>query len=159
MPPLAPDRFERVLGVAALLMLAAVVAAVGRGRTEWARIPVEVWPHLATVVVALALTPVMMFARRGDRRHRLLGRVWVVTMVLTALLSFRVRLIDGGGFSWIHLLSAWVLVQAPLVWWTARTHDVARHRSMVRGLATGSLLVAGFFTFPFDRLLGHWLFG
>ena len=24
---------------------------------------------------------------------------------------------------------------------------------------TGALLVAGFFTFPFDRLLGHWLFG
>jgi hypothetical protein len=25
-------------------------------------------------------------------------------------------------------------------------------------LATGALLIAGFFTFPFDRLLGHWLF-
>jgi len=29
----------------------------------------------------------------------------------------------------------------------------------VRGLIIGALLIAGFFTFPFHRLLGHWLFG
>ena len=32
------------------------------------------------------------------------------------------------------------------------------HRGSVRGMVTGALLVAGFFTFPFDRMLGHWLF-
>jgi uncharacterized membrane protein len=30
---------------------------------------------------------------------------------------------------------------------------------MVRGMVTGALLVAGFFTFPFGRMLGAWLFG
>ena len=29
---------------------------------------------------------------------------------------------------------------------------------MVRGLVIGALLIAGFFTFPFNRLLGSWLF-
>jgi uncharacterized membrane protein len=33
-----------------------------------------------------------------------------------------------------------------------------RHRRGVRAMVTGALLIAGFFTFPFDRLLGHWLF-
>jgi len=28
-----------------------------------------------------------------------------------------------------------------------------------RFLAVGALLIAGFFTFPFDRPLGRWLFG
>ena len=67
--------------------------------------------------------------------------------------------INDGGFSFIHLISLWVLIQVPLIVVTARTHRVVRHRRAVRGMAIGALLVAGFFTFPFHRLLGHWLFG
>jgi uncharacterized membrane protein len=35
----------------------------------------------------------------------------------------------------------------------------ARHRRGIRAMVLGALLIAGFFTFPFDRLLGRWLFG
>jgi hypothetical protein len=35
-----------------------------------------------------------------------------------------------------------------------RLDDAAAHR-----LAAGPPRGAGFFTFPFDRMLGHWLFG
>ena len=59
----------------------------------------------------------------------------------------------------IHILSAWVLVQVPLIIWSARRHDVRRHRRAVRGMVIGALLVAGFFTFPFGRMLGQWLAG
>ena len=59
----------------------------------------------------------------------------------------------------IHIISAVTLVLVPRLVWTARHHRVAQHRRAVRGLVTGALLIAGFFTFPFDRLLGHWLFG
>jgi uncharacterized membrane protein len=48
---------------------------------------------------------------------------------------------------------------APRVWLTARAHNVVGHRATVRGLVTGALIIAGYFTFPFDRMLGHWLFG
>ena len=47
----------------------------------------------------------------------------------------------------------------PLIVWAARTHNVARHRNAVRGMVAGALIIAGIFTFPFDRLMGHWLFG
>ena len=155
--PITPDRYERLLAIAALALLAVVLAALARGAGEWDRVPAIVWAHLATIGVALVLTPVMMLRRRGDRLHRRLGRVWVAAMVVTALLSFGIQ--NRGGLSWIHILSAFTLGVAPLVWWTAATHRVPEHRGAVRGLATGALLVAGFFTFPFDRLLGHWLFG
>jgi uncharacterized membrane protein len=46
-----------------------------------------------------------------------------------------------------------------LLVWYARRHQVARHRGAVRGMVMGALLVAGFFTFPFGRLMGRWLFG
>ena len=53
----------------------------------------------------------------------------------------------------------WTLLQVPVIVLAARRHDVARHRSAVRGMVLGALLIAGFFTFPFNRLLGQWLFG
>ena len=52
-----------------------------------------------------------------------------------------------------HRLTAILLVLA------APRNNVSRHRRTVRGLIIGALLIAGFFTFPFERLLGHWLFG
>ncbi len=80
-------------------------------------------------------------------------------MLATALLSFNVRGINNGQLSPIHLLSAYTVIQAPLIWWAARTHRIAAHRRSVRLMVTGALLIAGVFTFPFGRLLGHWLFG
>jgi uncharacterized membrane protein len=157
--PIAPDRYEKVLSVGAMLLLAAVTIALFKGRADFDRVPLPVWPHLLTIVVAVALTPVMLLRRRGDDRHRVLGYVWIAAMLATAASSFFLRDINHGGFSWIHLLSAWTLIQVPLLWWRARQHDVAAHRAGVRGIVTGALLIAGFFTFPFDRLLGHWLFG
>jgi uncharacterized membrane protein len=157
--PLSPDRYERILALGATLLLAAVVVALMKGRSEWHLIAPKVWAHLTTIMVALSLTPVMMLRRRGDPLHRKLGWVWVVAMVATALLSFAIRDSNRGNFSFIHILSAWVLIQVPLIVRAARNHDVASHRTRVRAMTTGALLVAGFFTFPFNRLLGHWLMG
>ena len=158
-PTIAVDRFERLLAIAALVLLGFVLAALGRGVAHWGLVPPVIWAHLLTILVALVLTPVMLLRRRGDGLHRLLGRVWVAAMVATALFSFWVRTINPGHFSPIHLLSLFTLVQAPLIWWSARTHRVARHRFAVRAMVTGALLIAGFFTFSSGRLLGHFLFG
>ena len=157
--PIAPDLFEHVLAGAALVLLGAVLIALARGWGEWNRIPGTVWAHLVTITVATALTPVMLLRRRGDPLHRRLWWVWAGAMILTAAISFAIRDINRGGLSFIHILSAWTLIQVPIIIWSARMHNLKRHRGSVRGTVTGALLVAGFFTFPFDRLLGHWLFG
>ena len=78
-------------------------------------------------------------------------------MLATAIDSLFLRITNPGGFSIIHVLSAWTLIQVPIIVASARNHNVKRHRRAVRGMVTGALLIAGFFTFPFDRLLGHWL--
>ena len=157
--PLAPQAFDRILAAAAALLLAAVVAALARGFDEWDRVPAVVWAHIGTILVALALTPLMLLRKRGDRPHRVLGWIWAVALFLTAAISFGVREINPGGFSLIHLLSVLTIVQVPLIVRYARRHDWKRHRAAVRGMVTGALLVAGFFTFPFGRLMGTWLFG
>ncbi|MEG3181062.1 DUF2306 domain-containing protein [Sphingomonas sp. LT1P40] len=157
--PLSADRYEQILAFGAIALLLAVIVALARGYREWALVPWQVWPHLATVAVALALTPVILLGRRGDQRHRWLGRIWVGAMFLSALLSFGLTGTNPGHFSFIHLISAYVVVSAPLIWWSAATHRITTHRRSVRGMVTGALLIAGFFTFPFDRLMGRWLFG
>lgn len=154
----AADRFETVLAIGALVLLGAVGIALAKGQADWSRVPAMVWLHLLTIGIALTLTPVMLLRPRGDRRHRQLGYVWVTAMGLTALISFAIRDANNGGFSIIHILSLWTLIQVPLIVWRARQHKVAQHRSAVRGMVFGALLIAGFFTFPFDRMLGHWLF-
>lgn len=157
--PLSPDRYERALAVAAMLVLAMTLAALARGHANWGRVPGFVWAHLATIIVALALTPPMLLRRRGDRLHRRLGWLWCGSLVATAALSFGIRDTRDGGFSLIHILSVWTLVQVPLIVVSARNHRVAAHRSAVRGMVTGALVIAGLFTFPFGRMLGRWLFG
>ena len=157
--PSAVMSLDRVLAAGAVAIFVATTIAIARGYAEWARIPSSVWAHIATIAVALALTPVMLLRQRGDRLHRRLGYVWIAAMALTALISFDIRLIMRGGFSPIHLLSVWTLIQVPLIVWRARRHEVVRHRSAVRGMVLGALLIAGFFTFPFGRLMGNWLFG
>ncbi len=167
-PPAAPlpasalrgaDRFEQALSLGAVVILIAMVAAVARGQGDWPKIPLSVWLHLATIGVALVLTPVMLLRPRGTRGHRQIGYVWVAAMIATAVISLNIRLVNNGGFSMIHILAVWTLIQVPLIIIRARQHDHRRHRSAVRGMVLGALLIAGFFTFPFGRLLGMWLFG
>jgi len=157
-PLLGPDLTERLIGWAALIMLAAIVVALGRGYGQWQFLPWQVWAHLATMLTALVLTTTLFWNRRGTRRHRQLGYAWVGSLFITALVSLDIRLVNRGGFSVIHLLSIWTLIQLPIIVWSARNHNHQRHRQAVRGMAIGALLIAGFFTFPFGRLLGEWLF-
>lgn len=156
---IAPNGYDKALSGAAGLLLAAVIVALVRGHTQWPQVPGIVWAHLFTVLISLALTPWMLLRPRGTPTHRLLGKILVLAMVATAALSLLVRTINPGHFSVIHILSIFVLIMAPRVWLTARVHQVARHRATVRGLVTGALLIAGFFTLPPFRLLGGWLFG
>jgi uncharacterized membrane protein len=158
-PPNPATRFERLLAYATIALTAVALVAIIKGRVEWDQVPATLWLHLGTLFVALLLTPVLLLRRRGDGLHRKLGWIWASAMMATALASLWVRMIAHGHFSLIHLLSVLVLVTVPLLVWRARSHNVPAHRSSVRGIVTGAIVVAGFFTFPFDRLLGHWLFG
>jgi uncharacterized membrane protein len=155
---LRPDRLERILGALTIVLLCCVLVALGRGAADWGRLPGVLWLHLATMVTTLALTPAILWMPRGTRLHRQLGYAWVTALGLTAIDSFAIRS-GSGAMSAIHILSVVTLCALPPLVITARRHDHARHRRIVRGLVIGALLTAGFFTFPFDRMLGHWLFG
>jgi uncharacterized membrane protein len=159
---------NQLLAAASLILALAAIVAVVRGRPQWGQVPPLVWLHLGTILLATLLTPVMLLRPKGTRRHRQLGYVWFAAMLIAAGSSLFFKAgtegtgrwgVFSGDFSFIHLLSLWVLIQAPLIVVRARAHDRAGHEQAVRGMVIGALLIAGFFTFPFGRMLGTWLFG
>jgi uncharacterized membrane protein len=112
--------------------------------------------HLATVLPALPLGAYILLRRKGDRFHRLLGRIWAGLMVTTAISSFWLQ--DSGRLSFIHIFSVATLVSVPLAIFWIRRGDVERHRRSITNLYIG-LVVAGLFAFMPGRMLAGWLFG
>ncbi|MFM7403450.1 MAG: DUF2306 domain-containing protein [Erythrobacter sp.] len=118
--------------------------------------------HLATILPALLLGPMVLWRRKGDATHRLLGRIWAGLMFTSAIASAFIRTpgagIAGTGYSFIHIFTVWTLINVPLAVWMARQGRIAVHRGMMRGLYAG-MVIAGAFTFIPGRLLGNLVFG
>lgn len=156
---IAPDRVEKICGYMAIVLLIVLVTAIYKGQEQFSLLPGLLWFHLITIALILAITPIMMLRTRGDKYHRWLGWTWCILMFATALASIEIRLINDGGFSFIHILTVVAIISVPVAIISARRHDIRRHRSHLRGFIIGALILAGFFSFPFNRLLGNWLFG
>jgi uncharacterized membrane protein len=112
--------------------------------------------HLGTVLPALPLGAYLLLRRKGDRWHRLLGRIWAVLMITTAVSSFWLQ--STGSLSFIHLFSVLTLVSVPLAVMWIRQGRVDRHRRTMMNIYIG-LIVAGLFAFTPGRLLNDWLVG
>lgn len=138
-------------------MLVVIIAALVRGYPHWMEAKATVWAHLVTIMIALVVTPFLLLQRRGTVRHRRIGYVWAAAMFSTAAISLFIHESGPGWFSPIHLLSALTIVGIPAMIATARKHRHAAHRFIVHSTVIGALLIAGFFTFPFGRMLGRWL--
>ncbi|GAA4022240.1 hypothetical protein GCM10022280_23580 [Sphingomonas swuensis] len=115
--------------------------------------------HLVTVIPAIPLGAYVLLARKGDRRHRTLGSLWLALMLVTSVSTIFIRNLNHGDFSAIHLLTLLSLVAIPRAIIAARRHDIAAHRRHLLTFYTGSMLIAGFFTFLPGRTMWQWAFG
>ena len=130
--PARASSFDRGLSLAALALLCVVLVAIGRGHARWAEAPVLVWAHLLTIVFALALTVVQLWRPKGGSTHRAIGRIWVTLMFGTALITLFIVGADDSGYSILHVLSVWVMIQVPTIAITARRRQIGRHQSAAR---------------------------
>jgi len=64
-----------------------------------------------------------------------------------------------GRFSFIHLISVFVLVMLPVAVWQARTGRISGHRRSMQGIFLGGLVIAGALTFVPPRIMGRMIFG
>ena len=147
--------------LAGLGVVVAIAIVVGLGRPHphpfdgalFARQPWVIKAHMLTAVAALLIGATQMSRPKGDAAHRWLGWSWVILMAAVAGSSLFIRVINPGAFSWIHILSAYVLVMLPLAVFAARRGKIGAHRGMMTGLFCFGLLVAGAFTFLPGRLM------
>lgn len=114
--------------------------------------------HVCSALLAALLTPFLFLRRKGDRTHKLLGRIWWGAMAITALSSFAItgiRLV--GPFSPIHLLSLLTLFSLVQGVRYARAGKITGHKQSMLG-AMGGLVGAGLFTVLPGRLMSKVLF-
>lgn len=109
--------------------------------------------HILAACLALLIGLVLLVGEKGSGLHRTLGWLWAVAMATVAISSIFIRDINGGVFSWIHLLTGWTLIILPMGLYAARRHRVAAHRRHMTGLFVGALVIAGMFTFLPGRLM------
>jgi uncharacterized membrane protein len=110
--------------------------------------------HAAAAVAAFLLGGIVLFRRKGDRLHRIGGRIWVGLMLVVAISSFFIHTINLWGiWSPIHLLSVATLFSLAYGVWLIRGRNVIGHRSAMRSTYVGSLIIAGIFTFLPGRIM------
>jgi uncharacterized membrane protein len=108
--------------------------------------------HLATAIASVLVGGAMFLMKKGTAQHKLSGRLWVVLMAVTALVSFAIQ--SRGHFTWIHILSVVVLVMLVRAVVAIRRRNIRLHQRLVVGTYTG-LVIAGMFALAPWRRLGH----
>lgn len=155
---LAARRSNRIVTIAATVLgtivvtLALMALSYGNGEMSDNSLSVPLIIHIVTVIPAIPLGAWVLFRRKGDALHRMLGKIWAMLMATTAISTLWFSL------SWIHLFTLLVLVSLPLSIWAVRRGDIAGHRQAMEGMYIG-LVVAGAFAFLPGRFLGGILFG
>ncbi len=136
------------------------LARAGLGMVDnlhyYTKLPIII--HVATVLPAIPLGGYVLLARKGTPRHRLLGKIWLVLMLITATSAIFIQ--SSGGFSFIHIFvpvtfhAAWKTIA------TARKGDIAAHKRHLVRTYLMALMIPGIFAFVLpDRLMHVMLLG
>jgi uncharacterized membrane protein len=144
--------------VCAMVAVMALAAGIHAVTGDVATPPIlKTWiglTHTLLMVAALALTAAMAFMRKGTQLHRRLGYAWGASLMLGALVSFGMHLINGG-LSVPHYFSMGTLVLVPLIAYLGLTHRRRTHNVLVVLYIIFFLVFAGLFAFkPPERALG-----
>jgi uncharacterized membrane protein len=121
--------------------------------------PLAIKLHVAAALSALGIGIVQLSGVKGTGLHRVMGWSWVTAMATAAISSLFIRELNHGSFSFIHLISGWVIIALPIALWAARTARIRLHGRLMAGLFVGGLLIAGLLTFIPGRLMWRLFFG
>lgn len=156
-------RLRMIIWACAIAMTSATVIALTRGLTgvapsHGAARHLAIVIHVATVLPCVPLGAYLLLTRKGTRRHKRLGKLWVGLMLTTATAAIFIR--SGGSFSFIHIFVPMTYIASYKIIATARRGDMQGHRYEVISLFLGALMIPGIFSMALPgRLLNVWLFG
>lgn len=150
----------KILVVTTVVTGFVIAATLSIGRTPQDTYVTPHWAvtmHLLTVIPALPLGAYVIFSKKGDALHRLLGKIWAALMLVTSVDSFWIREVTGH-IGPIHIFSVVTLISLPMGIYAIRRGNIEGHRRAMRGTFIG-LCAAGLFALMPGRMLGNFLFG
>lgn len=118
--------------------------------------------HLATVVPCFLIGTVLLLIRKGTDTHKSLGRVYMVLMLFTALVTLFMPAQVGpqllNHFGWIHGFSFLTIYTTPTAYIAVKKGNIQAHKRKMILLYFGAIIIAGGFTFMPGRYLYDLLF-
>ena len=124
--------------------------------------PAAIQIHALAAIAAFFLGLWLLFGRKGTPSHRLLGRIWVGLMLVTAISTLWMRSIFAvnlHGYGPIHILSVVTIVSSLSGVAAARAGKISVHRKAMISLFACALVGAGVFTLVPGRIMGAVVFG
>ena len=120
--------------------------------------------HMTAAIIATAIGPIALWARKGRTQrpvlHRAFGYAWVTLMLVTSVSAIFIRdhtLPNINGYTPIHLLIPVTLVTLVVAFRFLAAGNIRGHRKTMQGLYVWACLVAGGFTLLPSRYLGQLL--
>ena len=121
--------------------------------------PLAIQIHATSALECLVIGVYLLIARKGGPAHKVIGYIWVTNMAVAIISSMFINeLRMVGPFSFIHLLSIWGAYSLVRAIQFARARDFKAHRSTMRGLYFGGVVVAGVLSFMPGRVSNRMLF-
>lgn len=125
-----------------------------------------IYIHATLALLAAPLGLYIFLTKKGTKQHRMLGRIWVIFLIIVSLTAIFIQTINPGQYSWIHLLIPFTLVSLIYSIWNIKKYKKTKierykysHMYSMIGVYVGALLIAGAFTLMPGRFFHHILFG
>ena len=125
-----------------------------------------IYAHATLALLAVPLGPYIFLTKKGTKQHKMLGRIWVIFLIIVSLTAIFIQTINPGQYSWIHLLIPFTLVSLIYSIWNIKKYKKTKierykysHMYSMIGVYVGALLIAGAFTLMPGRFFHHILFG
>lgn len=121
------------------------------------------YAHLLTVVPCIFLGAYVLLVTKGTSQHRLLGKIYMILMFVTAIITIFLPAQVGGTlwdhFGWIHFFTLLTLWTVPTAYYAARNGRIKAHKRKMLLLYFGAIIIAGGFTLTPGRYLYKVFFG
>lgn len=118
--------------------------------------------HLGTVIPCFFIGTTLLLIKKGTTIHKTFGRVYMVLMLFTAIVTMFMPAAVGpqflGHFGWIHSFSVLTLYTVPTAYLAIKKGNVQAHKTKMILLYFGAIIIAGGFTLVPGRYLHELLF-
>lgn len=119
--------------------------------------------HLITVVPCFFIGTLLLIIKKGTAIHKGFGRVYMVLMLFTAVVTLFMPADVGpqflNHFGWIHSFSFLTIWTVPTAYTAIKKGNVRAHKRKMILLYFGAIIIAGGFTFVPERYLHDVFFG